>query len=341
MSESRTSLKDISKKIGISVSTISRVLNNYTEGFSVKPEIRQKILDAVKEAGYRPNPVLRTMRAKKTMLVSYLDYKNPEKEFGGVIDRALLEMINVMTRAGYQVSTNFLSEEEPEQYMPQWSVDGVIIPDVTDVGRLSKLEMLNMNYVCMNGICGKQGASVLVDEEQCSEVLYKYLYELGHRKIAYSNKNGTYKALKHYSVASRMFYYEAMLKKYSLQVMPEFDNYYISPRNYLSKLVLESGVTAIVAYDHHQAMHLIKSAHEMGIRVPEQVSIVCYNDEYPIQYMTPPLSCVGIPSGEMGRLSAEILLQQMNLGRKFEGKTFYIQGSLVLRESACRPPVSL
>jgi LacI family transcriptional regulator len=170
-----TSLKELARTLGVSASTISRVLNGYENGFSVKPEVREKIMKAVEETGYRANPFIRSLRAKKTMMVAWLDYKQGDRGDSGVDEEALRSMVTSLSTEGYAVSCNFLSEEEPDQYFPQWPVDGVAIADVVDPEHLTRLSAEGIPYVVVNGVAGPGGCNVMVDEGQCSRLLLNYL----------------------------------------------------------------------------------------------------------------------------------------------------------------------
>jgi LacI family transcriptional regulator len=332
----KATLKSISKEIGVSVSTISRVLNNYTDGFSVKPEVRKLILDTVERRSYRPNPILRTMRAKRTMIVAFIHFGS-KRFFNGMVDRALFSSLKRLSEEGYQVSVNLLTTAEPGSYLPQFPVDGVIVSDVTDVDKLAPLEALDIPYVSLNGICGPKGVSVQADEPQCARLLFEHLRSLGHSRIAYCHGLESDKAMRHPSVALRLSGYDGLMRGNGLK--PTVITHRADDGKGLSMLdgLLSAKSTAAIVYDHYAAVSLLHAAYLKGVPVPESLSVTCFNDEYPAAEVNPALTCVSVPADEMGVKAADLLLRQMREGVEFKGSCEVCGGSLVVRESACHP----
>lgn len=327
-------MREIARQLGVSSSTVSRVLNGYTEGFSVRPDVRERILDLVKTSGYKPNPFVRSVWAKKSMLVAFLDYKQKWEGTSGTYEYAMVTMSNQLAREGYQVSTNLMTEEEPEQYLPQWPVDGIAIPDVAHPARLTRIEKIGIPYVVINGVCGPHGSCVIVDEPQCCNLLFSHLYELGHRRIAYYNAQGTtIKSRSHYSVAQRHAAYLGFLKQHRLKPLTGHDDYTLTPAAFLQLAVRDKHATAIVVYGHFQALKLMRAAYDLGIAIPTQVGLACFDDVYPMQFLNPPVTCVALPTEAMGQLAAELLLRQMRNGQPAHGETHVLQGSLTVRDS--------
>ncbi len=332
----QATLKNISKETGVSVSTISRVLNNYKDGFSVKPEVRKRILESVERNDYRPSPILRTMRAKRTMLVAFLHYLGPNRSFTGVIERSMLGVFKVLTEEGYQMFMNFLPEEAPDHYLPQCPVDGIIVPDVVDPGTLDKIERFKIPYVSLNGACGKAGVAVKVDEAQCSRLLFEHLFELGHRRIAYCHEEMTPKSMRHYSLGARHESYLALCAERGLEPIAGHDRPFVDDEEIL-RSAIRGRASALIAYSHHIGTRLLRTAHLLSIRIPEDLSIVAFNDEFPASECVPSLTCASIPSAKMGELSAGLLLRQMRDGESFGGREFLLEGSLAARESSAPP----
>jgi len=325
-------MREIARQLGVSSSTVSRVLNGYTEGFSVRPDVRERILALVKQSGYKPNPFVRSVWAKKSMLVAFLDYRQKWEGTSGTYEYAMVAMSTLLAGEGYHVSTNLMTEEEPEQYLPQWPVDGIAIPDVTDPSRLARIEKVGIPYVVVNGVCGPHGSAVIVDEPQCCDLLYSHLYDLGHRRIAYYNVQATLKSRNHYSVAQRHAAYLAFLKRHRLKPLAGHDDYTLEPAAFI-RLARQEKATMIVAYGHFQALKLMRAAYDQHVTIPAQIGLACFNDLYPMQFLNPPVTCVAIPTEAMGRLAAELLLRQMRDGQPGHGETHVLKGSLTVRDS--------
>ena len=326
-------LRQLSERLGVSASTISRVLNGYEEGFSVKPEVRERILRAVLESGYRPNPFVRSLRSKRTMMVAWLDYKQGARGDSGVDEDALRSIVGALAAEGYAVSCNFLSEEEPDQYFPQWPVDGIAIADVVDPDRMTRITAAGIPYVVVNGLAGPGGNSVMVDEAQCSRLLFDYLHGQGHTRIAYFNKHTSGRTLRHYSVGERHAAYLEFMQDIGVMPLPGHDRNDMTASEFIRTVVSKGGATAVVAYDHLHVLNLMRTAYEMGVRVPSQVSVACFNDLFPLEYLSPPVTCVATPGAELGRVAAVLLLEQMKDHATKAGRTVRVPGTLTIRDS--------
>lgn len=337
MKRQTVSLKQLSRAVGVSASTISRVLNGYNEGFSVKPEVREKILRAVQQSGYRPNPFVRSLRAKRTMMVTWLTYKQGGRADTGVDESVLQSMARALAAENYTVSCNFLTEAEPEQYSAHWPVDGLAISDVIDPSKLTRIAAAGIPCVVVNGISGPGVSSVMVDEEQCARLLLGFLFDNGHRRIAYYNKQtSTERLLRHYSVSERYTAYLEFMQRIGVRPPPGHERYDIGAVDFL-RAVRADGATAIVCYDHLNMFSLLHAAHRLGVDIPEQLSVTCFNDMHPLEYAIPPVTCVAIPCEEMGRTAASLLLADMKSGAGARvGQTIRIPGTLVVRESVKR-----
>jgi len=330
---SRTvTLTHLSRQLGVSASTISRVLNGYERGFSVTPEMRARILRAVEESGYRANPFVRSLRTKRTMMVAWLDYKFGTRGESGLDEGALQWLVHDLAAEGYAVSCNFLSEEEPEQYFPQWPVDGVAVADVADAGRLERLTSAGIPFVVVNGVAGPAGCAVLVDEAQCNRLLYEHLLSAGHRRIAYYNKQRVGRLGRHYSVEERHAAYLHHAERGGVGPLPEHDRHDIPADEFVRTAVVRSRATAVVGYDHLHALRLLGAAQRQGLRIPEDLSVACFNDLFPMADVVPSITCVATPADGIGRAAAALLLAQMR-GDPVENRVVRVPGTLTVRES--------
>jgi LacI family transcriptional regulator len=312
------------------------VLNGCAQGFSVTPEVRARILRAVEQSGYRANPFVRSLRTKRTMMVAWLDYKFETHGETGLDESALQWLVHDLAAEGYAVSCNFLSEEEPEQYFPQWPVDGVAIADVADATRLDRLTAAGIPFVIVNGIAGPGGCSVVVDEAQCNRLLYEHLLAVGHRRIAYYNKQRVGRLGRHYSVGERHEAYVRHVRDAGAEPLPEHDRHDIPVDEFVRATVLTAQATAVVAYDHLHALRLIGAVQRLGLRIPSDVSVVCFNDLFPMAEVVPSVTCVATPGEGLGRAAATLLLAQMR-GAAVEERVIRVPGALTLRESVCPP----
>jgi DNA-binding LacI/PurR family transcriptional regulator len=95
--------------------------------------------------------------------------------------------------------------------------------------------------------------------------------------------------------------------------------------------------TAILAYDHIEAMRILHGAHTLEIQIPRQVSLVCFNDEYLCSIVTPPLTTVAVPSRQMGQIAATMLLTHMKSPADYRPECVKLTQNLVVRSSTAAP----
>jgi len=330
------SLKEIAREAGCAPSTVSRVLNGYDEGFSARPELRERILAAIKRTGYKPNPILRTMRAKKTWMVAVFA---PPDYCAGVLSRARNRFLEGIHAAGYAEVVKYVERPDPSLYQPDFPVDAVLAFDVRCPALMAGAENCGMTYLVVNGLSGEKGVSLMVDEEHGMRLLVDHLVSLGHRRIAYINetRDPADPSPPHYSEAERMQALVRRLAHHGLEPLPGYDDQRSSPRDLLAQAVRNHGATAVICYDDRKVIDVAYHAWELGIAVPGQVSLAGFNNEHVLSRLTPPVTVVATPADQLGLEAARILLAMLEGDTSFCGKTYRYPGDLVVRQSTARP----
>lgn len=334
-SKNLISLADIARESGVAKSTVSRILNNTRQGFSAREETRQRVLEVAQRLNYRPNPIARSVRAKKTNLIALLGLHDLGTDLRGATEEAVNRMLEVFMEHGYEMCTNILSKKEPPFAPPRWRVDGAVAIDCSDPSQLEALDESGLPYVALNGRAGKRGSSVRVDDEAGMREAMYHLMALGHTRIAYALPHeGSW----HESQATRREAYLKTLREANLQPIPGYDRNDLTPMDIIRLAVLEHKATAIIAYHHVLAVRLMRAAATFGIRIPHQLSLVCFNDVLPCADLVPSLTAVSLPSRLMGQRAAEILLEQMNSDKPLPPQQVLLKEQLVIRESTAPPP---
>lgn len=328
------SLNKMAQELGCSASTISRVLNGYTHGFSVRPELQERILETAKRSGYKPNPFWRTMRAKRTNLVAMLDtpYNNRLED----AENGKMRFIETIRKAGLTESLKYVERDSPEDHKVAFPVDAALLFDIGDKSCLNYFESEKVPYAVINGLCGPNGVSLLVDEMNGMKLLLEHLLSLGHRRIAYANSTYTGYLTVHYSETLRERHYLELLASHGLSPLPEHWNKQISPRDFVER-ALDNGATAVVCYHHEKAMEIMHAAWELGIPLPERLSVVCFNNDKTMASFIPPITCVSAPLMEMGIAAADKLLKILDGSLCPSGQTYKFSGRLIVRKSAAKP----
>jgi LacI family transcriptional regulator len=179
----------------------------------------------------------------------------------------------------------------------------------------------------------------------------RHLVELGHRRIAYLDHPSV--DATHLSVFTRRDAFAQAAKELqfetpkvevpSLSGLAPWDSYY---EPFLRRTVIEGNATAVLAYSHYGALSLLRTAHDLGLSVPKDFSLVCFNNEPVISLSIPSLTAVDVPSAAMGEAAAQILLHEMRgEGANGEGNRDdgakpvcrKLEERLIVRESTTTP----
>ncbi len=348
-------LKDLSRELGVSPSTISRVLNGCRKNFSIPDELRRRILDYVKESGYQVNPVFQSMKKQVNKQIAILFYSRSSMGTGYTVELMVDRAIRFFEANEYDIHFTFNRSRQPRMKysLPPWKCAGLLIPDCSDPQQLSIVEASGTPYVCMNGIAGPHGTSVIIDETESMRSILQYFSSLGHRKIAYVT------AEKHappspYDIGSlRLNSFRDNMLKMKLDPLivhvktvfgsnefvganfKRFDGTpdYCYEMSDFTPCLLQSGVTGIVC-ESRFVMELLYWAGKAGIRIPGNLSIVAYDDLPFLRRTTPPVTSYRVPAEEMGATASKILYEKLHTSPDYrQGETISLTGNLIYRES--------
>jgi len=332
-------VREIASHCGVSVATVSRVLNgNYAHGFSVRKEVHNMITQVADELGYRPNLAARNLVQRQTRIIGFLGcntvYGWPSNIYQNTIEAA----IRLLQGRGYNICIAAPNLERDNTELPPWRVDGVIVLQECSPETIEEMERIHLPYVVVNGKGGLHGSSVLPDDIEAMRRAIGHLRQLGHTRIAYAGPTPDHR--QHASIRERHDTYLAELQAQGLGPIMGHNGVLTSALEFLVSAVQKQNATAIVAYDHVIALKLLHDAHILGIKIPRQVSLICFNDEYLCDMVMPPLTTIGVQSRQMGKVAAEMLLRQIELPRKDRPvETVKIQQDLVVRASTAEPAV--
>jgi DNA-binding LacI/PurR family transcriptional regulator len=343
-------LTDVAKRCAVSPSTVSRVLNNRRQGrFSVSDEVRQRIIETARQLNYRPSIAARNLTVSKTNLVAVLGIAGIWSDRVGPMEEAVGAMAAALDRAGYEICAQFLSRRHAPFDLPPLRVDGIAAVGPARPTELAALEGSDVPYVSVNGVAGPRGSVVAPDDAQGTRLALKHLVDLGHRRIAYLDHPSA--GAMHPSVFARRGAYAAAARELAfdapdlglppLAADTPWDAYY---EPFVRRAILERRATAVLAYSHQAALALLRTAHDLGLAVPRDFSLVCFNDEPVVRLTVPSITAVDVPSVPMGEAAADLLLRQMTADDAAEGaappepQRVTIEERLIARESSAPPP---
>lgn len=332
----RPTAREIASRCGVSVATVSRVLNsNYKNGFSVRKELHQKITMLAEELGYRPNLAAQNLAQQKTNIIAFLGLNT---SFGWPTNIYILTCetaIRLFQSNGYNICTAAPNLKRDNTELPPWRVDGVVVLQECSQETIEEMERIQLPYVVVNGVGGPSCSSVVPDDVDATQRAINHLLDLGHKRIAYAGPSPEHRH--HASIGKRHSTYLSELNAKGLEPISGHETLFTSGLDFLVSSVLKQNATAIVAYDHVIAMKLLHDTNILNINIPKQVSLICFNDEKLCDLVVPPLTTVGVPSAKMGRVAAEMLLKKIESPKTTTPECVKLQEDLVIRSSTTVP----
>jgi DNA-binding LacI/PurR family transcriptional regulator len=331
-------LKAVAEHVGLTPGTVSAVLNNSAAARSVPERTKQRILAASRELNYRPNYLARSLRVQRTYTI-------------GVIARDLADTYAAMIISGierYLRQQNFffltVAHHNDKKLLDSYShillqrgVEGLISVD-TLLG-----ESMSLPTIAIAGHRPVEGVTnILLDHRRAALLALQHLIELGHREIVFMKGP-------HYS-ADSADRWKAILEvaaDLGIAVRPELT---IQLKGDLStpgvahpatKAFLRANkmpFTALFAFNDNSAMGAISAFQEAGLHVPNDVSVVGFDDIKMAAYSNPSLTTVRQPLLKMGEISARSLLSQIKNSDEYVAEIL-IEPEFVVRKSTAKAPL--
>ena len=327
-------INDVAKKAGVSITTVSHVIN---ETRFVSKELIEKVNQAIVDVGYYPNQLARGLRSGVTATIGLMIPDNSNPFFADVAK--IIETYGFEN--GYSVILcNSAGDQNKEaayiDTLLSHQIDGIIFISVNSIfENLKKIKERNIPFVVVDrDIPDYDGDTVLVNNEVGGYLATKYLLDLGHTKIACfegaSNLTPSSDRAKGYLRAHR----EAGIpvdEKYF--VTGDFT--YQSGELAFDKIcALEDRPTAIFACNDMMAIGALKRAKSLKIHIPEEISIIGFDDITFASAVSPALTTINQPVEEVSKLAISILIDKIQKRSEVQpGKKIILEPKLVIRES--------
>jgi LacI family transcriptional regulator len=297
---------EIAKRAGVSHSTVSRVLNNTSD--VIAKDTRERVLTIAKAMGYVPNLAARSLRDARTRMITVFA-AGPNDIWRGANPTIITAAANAFRDAGYELFYSFGTSAESTR-MPAWRFDGAVLLDRVPDDLRNQLKAQNTPYVVINDIVDED-ALIIPDDAQGTELMLDNLISLGHRRISFVSPGTWY--VGHHSIVARQAAFTAFMNAHALNhTLKLGDRIHDEEMDTWLRNQLDTGITAFVANDHHTAIVLLSAATRLGVRCPADFSLMCFNDEFPLAYLEPPVTCVSPDSELLGRTAAMYLLSLLN-----------------------------
>lgn len=327
-------MKDIARIAKVSTSTVSHVINNTRY---VSDEIREKIMKVVNELNYTPSAVARSLKVKETKTLGMLVTATSNPFFAEVVSG--VEQYCNQHHYNLIISSIDGNEQRLQQNIQtliQKQVDGLLL--MYSDTRHAMVEQLNLNLpiVVMDWWPTELNADKIYENSEFGAYLAtKTLIEQGHKNIAIITGKLD-KSLAH----NRLLGYQKALQDAHLPINPDwiieshFD--FEGGVEGMKKLLqITPRPTAVFACSDTIAVGVYQVTWQQGLRIPQDISVIGYDNIMLAQYLTPPLTTIHQPKAELGKLAVETLLERIK-SPDLEYKTTMLQPQLIWRASVAK-----
>lgn len=331
-------LKDVAKYAGVSITTVSRVLNDTSK---VNPDTLQRVQRAMRKLGYQPNRVaqrLRTTRGQSKMLG--LIIPDIQNQFYSSIVRGIEDVAYDKNYAVILCNSDESSNKEKFylDVLQSESVDGVILHPIHQHSKvLEGLIKSGVPAVCVDRkLVRERVDTVVINNVHGGYMAVEHLISLGHKRIGILSSFPEFS-----SFEERQNGYEQALRDNGLEMdkdlMKMGDPRSAKNARKLTKqlLALDNPPTAIFATNNLMTLGLLEAVNEAKLKIPDDISAIGFDDMPWSKAVTPPLTVIRQPGYEMGRRAAELMFQRIADPLR-EQVQITMEPSIILRESTAR-----
>ena len=338
-------LKDVARAAGVSVTTVSVVLNDRRDGVRVPDATRRRVQQAAEDLGYRANILARSLRTQRSRTIGFISDEVTTTPFAVAMlaaaqDEAarhghLLFVVNLGADAPLAVqeeAIDLLTQQQVAHFVYGCMYHRVVDPPL---GLPPEAVFLNCEA------SDRRHRSIVPDEERGAYEVVSELIKAGHRKIAFLDDH-----LHPPASGLRLAGFRKALADNGLEYEPSLHREttpFVRGGLVLGELIdLPAGdrPTAVFCYNDRIAMGGYRAARSRGLRVPDDLSIVGFDDqEYIASELDPPLTTIRLPHVEMGRLAIQLLLEEPSADQlpARDGSLLRVHGELVRRASVAPP----
>jgi len=328
-------IKDVSREAGVSIKTVSRVLNN--ERY-VSEETRERVAAVVARLSYRPSLAARSLAGRRSFQIGLIcDNPSPYYVYemqSGIRDRCEADGVRMIAQPYDRNSPKLI--DEIESLVETTHVDGLILtPPVTDYPAvLDLLKQREVRFVRVSpGSDVGLTPSTFIDNEAAAATMTRHLIELGHRRIGFIAGHPSFA-----TSAQRTNGYLAALRAAGIEVetaLVRQGSYDFASGSTEGEalLAMETPPTAIFASSDDMAAGVLAAAHRRGLLVPDALSVAGFDDTALAGYVWPPLTTIRQPTRQLAYAAADLLLAPAD--QPIERREIAFE--LVVRDSTAPP----
>ena len=328
----RPSIIDVAKRANVSTATVSRVLN---QSAAVKPRLHERVMLAIEELGYQPSGIARRMRSQSTQTIGFLisDIQNP----------FFTDMVRAIEETAYRrqflvlLGSSATLEEKERLYLNMLAEERIagliVIPTSGDPAIYDVRHPIPIVFVDRK-VEGMKADAVLLDNRQGGHIAASHLVGLGHERIGlvaapptdpvtYERQEGFEQALMEagITVDPRLVSFGNQLKE---------EGGYRATRHLLA---VQPRPTALFAVNNVRTLGMLRAINELGLRIPDDISVVGFDDSPWLSLLTPPLTTISQPTYAMGEEAVRLLIQRIAEGMDYPSVVTRMSPTFIQRNS--------
>jgi DNA-binding LacI/PurR family transcriptional regulator len=335
-------LKDIAKESGINVGSVSQVLNNHPKALELRPETRERIIEAANRLGYHRNELARSIVKGSSNVIAFVSSDMGAVEYTGRIQKSVFETASKLNYSVSFYQLNATNQEEIIQKILEWKIAGIIFHTQADerIQIMKAAEKNNIKVGIINHTADKLNCiGATSDDLQGAVEAVKHLTDLGHSRIAFVTCPGEVEYLR-----NRYEGYLAGMKRFAPRQEPEiimienndFNSWACDKA--LKNIVdapLSKRPTALFCAMDSLAMAFCRVAYMNDKNIPEDFSVVGFGDLEFAKYSVIPLTTIAQPFEEMSTVVTQKVIEAIK-SKQSESENIKLNTELVIRQSTLK-----
>lgn len=324
-------IKDVAQYCGLSPSTVSRTL---TGSAFVEPETRKRVLEAVRALNYKPNMAARTLKSGATRLIGLIipDIVNP------YYPQVVKSLEELAMDAGYSIILCDAQGDERREKnyfeaLQRLCVDGILYVPSTENVDAAREYAQSIPMVIINRTFDIDVPCITISNEDATYAAVRYLIDKGHERVALfiNDTNRQYNAER--MSGCRKAFHEAGIAAYERYITSNLRDDEDMYKRTVALMRREDRPTAIFIFNDNMALSVYRGIYDSGLRIPDDVSVIGFDDIPTSKFLTPPLTTMRHATYDTTKIIFNNLLSQIKTREFGVGSVTYYKAKLMERDS--------
>ena len=316
----------------LSKTTVSVILNGSPASTRVPPETQERVRQAAAQIGYRPSWRARALTSRRTHTVGIVYAPPMPLIVRGNYEGIIAGIHETLQRNGYHMMFVPLGEDPGtwSDLLMDQRMDGCLILSRLYESLAGLLRQTRMPAALVNADTQHPLPVCIADEFDGGVQVTRHLLDLGHERITFFLGDQP----PHYSVTQRVGGYEQTMTAAGLA--KHINIVKGSLQDFIDSMLARNGSdrpTAMICYTHFLAISTLRLLWERGARVPQDLSVATFSNSYPVAEVIPPLTTVALPTEDMGRSAAEMVIEQIQSSGEADPRRVVLKETLIVRKS--------